>query len=169
MTDTSETIDVPLSLLAPARLTKQTSAALCGLFFPFEARRPMGLVVDWDGETHLIHLEGDYIFKEAGIDVGHTIRGAVINEIEYRVDVTSRYKQGESWDPAGALVIRNGELYLYCSRLGDQFHYDPHPVPLGNGYMLGTPEEACGFKRWSIAIRDGQNSKVVRSFEAVST
>jgi len=126
----------------------------------------MGLVVDWDGETHLIHLAGTDLFKEAGIDVGRSISGGMINDIEYRVDVTSLYNSVERADPAGALVLKAGELHLYCSRLGDRIHYDPHPVPLGKGYLVGAAEEACGFTRWSIAIREGDESRIVKSFEA---
>src|SRR6185437_14228102 len=115
-----EPIDVPLSLVVPARLSKQASRASCGLFFPYATRPPMGLVVDWDGETHLIHLAGTDLFKEAGIDVGRSISGGMINDIEYRVDVTSLYNSVERADPAGALVLKAGELHLYCSRLGDR-------------------------------------------------
>jgi hypothetical protein len=163
----SEIIDVPLSLVAPAKLNKDASAGSCGLFFPYGTGLKLGLSVDWEGKTHLIHLDGPYLYKEAGIEMGHSIRGAVINEIQYRVDLASRYNAGEQWDPAGALVIRNGLLELFCTKLGDQFHDEPHPVPLGAGSRSGAAEEACGFKRWSIAIRDGEDLKVVRSFEAL--
>ena len=163
----SETIDVPLSLVAPAKLNKDASPESCGLFFPYGTNLKLGLAVDWEGKSHLIHLDGPYLYKEAGIDIGHSIRGAVISEIEYRVDLASRYNAGKEWDPAGALVIRDGELALFCTKLGDQFHNDPHPVPIGTGLLSGAGEEACGFKRWSIAIRDGQSSKVLRSFEAL--
>lgn len=164
-----DAIEVPLSILAPAKLVKQASAEACGLFFPHGSHLPMCLAVDWDGETHLIHLGGAYAYQEGGLDIGHPIRGAVITQIEYRVDIASRYKLGEAWDPAGALLIKNGELHLFCSRLGDQLHYDPHPVPLGKGYMPGTPDEGCGFKKWSIAILDHGRPKVLQSFEAHST
>ena len=167
--NTLAAMDVPLSILAPAKLVKQASAESCGLFFPHGSHLPIGLAVDWDRETHLIHLDGPYAYQEGVIDIGQTIRGAVISQIEYRVDITSRYKSGEAWDPAGALLIKNGELYLFCSNLGEQLHYDPHPVPLGEGYMPGALDEGCGFKKWSIAIQDSGKPKVLRSFEAHST
>ncbi|HZU51314.1 MAG TPA: hypothetical protein VE968_05485, partial [Sphingomicrobium sp.] len=70
--------------------------------------------------------------------------------------------------PAGALLLKNGELFLFCSKLGDQLHYDPHPVSLRKGYMPGAADEACGFRKWSIAILENGRPKVLRSFEAHS-
>ncbi len=161
------TFDIPLAAIVPANLNKQASAESCGLFFPYGSGKPIGLAVDWDGETHLIHLDGPNLYHEGGIDIGHSIRGAVVSEIEFRVDAESRYNSGMEWDPAGALVVKDGQLFLYCLKLGDQFHDDPRPLPVGGGYRVGAADEACGFKKWSIAIHDCGRLKVLRTFEAL--
>ena len=69
--ETSENIDVPLSLVAPAKLGRDASAESCGLFFPYGTNLKLGLSIDWEGKTHLIHLDGQYLYKEAGIEMGH--------------------------------------------------------------------------------------------------
>ena len=161
-------IDVPLSIVTPAKLNKQASAESCGLFFPYGTRLPMGLAIDWSGETHLIHLDGKYAYQETGLDVGQSIAGAIINQIEYRVDINSLYDPSKEWDAAGSLIVKDGELFMCCHTLGYEFHDDTHQVPVGNGYLGGRGSEASGFKRWSIAIADGGRPKVLRSFEALS-
>jgi len=160
------TLDVPLSLVAPVQLMRKSVSSSCGLFFPYRTNLPMGLVVDWEGEAHLIHLDGPYAFKEGAVGIGNPIRGVAINNFQYRVDITSRYNSGEEFDPAGALVLKDGNLFLCCRSLGDQFHNDPHPVPVRKGFSAGSPEEACGFTRWSIVVQDGKDIKVIRSFDA---
>ena len=168
MSDASklEPIDLPVSAVAPVRLGKDADQKSCGLFLPYRTNLPLGLVVDWNSEKHLIHLDGSYAFKEAAVGIGNPIRGIVVNDIEYRVDVTSHYNAEQEFDPAGALVLKGGELFLCCRILGDQYHDDPHRVPVASGYLEGNAEEACGFTRWSIAVREGDKVKVVRSFEA---
>jgi hypothetical protein len=161
-----EALDFPLSLVTPIKLSKQPLVVSCALFFPYRTNPSLGLVANWEGEDHLIHLEGDYAFGESAIDQKHPIFGAAVTEIEFRADMASRYNSAETWDPQGALVLKEGKLFLFCRRLGDRFHNDPYPVPLGTNYPLGSAEEACGFRKWSIAVRDNGRPKVIRSFTA---
>jgi hypothetical protein len=163
----SEILDVPLSIVVPAKLSNKASAESCGLFFPHTTKLSLGLSVDWAGKTHLIHLDGSHLYREAGIEIGRSLRGAMIREIEYRVDLASRYNSADEWDPAGALVIKDGELSLYCRELGNRVDNDPYPVPIGTGLPVASEEEACGFTRWSIAIREDGKAKVLWSFEAI--
>jgi hypothetical protein len=165
---TTEAFELPLSLIIPAKLNKQAAPETCGLFFPHGTSLKLGLSVNWNGETHLIHLDGAHLFKEGEIAMGHPVRGVVITDFEYRVDLASRYDASNAYDPAGALVLREGKVVLFCHKLGDQHHNDPHAVPLATGVLPGSAEEACGFTRWSIAIRDGDKTKIFRSFEAVA-
>jgi hypothetical protein len=164
-----EPIEVSISMIAPARLRQKASREFCGLFFPYRANLPVGLAVDWEGETHLIHLEGQNAFQEGRVGIGSPIKGTVIRDFEYRVDATSSYNSAEQSDPSGALVLRNGMLYLCCRRLGDALNDDPYPVPVGGELLPGEPEEACGFTRWSIAVREGSELHIVRTFEAIPT
>jgi hypothetical protein len=159
-------ISVPVSLVAPVRLGNVADEQSCGLFFPHRTNLSLALAIDWDGEKHLIHLEGAYAFNEGKVGTGNPIFGVVIKSIEYQVDATSHYDSAKEFDPAGALVLKGGELFLYCRKLGDQFLDDPHPVPLGAGYLPGGKDEACGFTRWSVVVREGNEIKVIRSFEA---
>lgn len=161
-----EPIYLPVSAVAPVRLGKDADEQSCGLFLPYRTNLPMGLVVDWDGEKHLIHMEGPYAFKEAAVGIGNPIRGVVISAIEYRVDATSHYNAEDQFDRAGALVLKAGQLFICCRTLGDQYYGDPHRVPLAKGFAEGSAEEASGFTRWSIAVREGDDVTVVRSFEA---
>jgi hypothetical protein len=135
----TKSIDVPLSLVAPVQLKKAATSSTGGL---------------------------SHVFKEAPIEIGHPIRGLIINDIEFRVDVTSRYDSGHVWDALGALILKDGELSIFCQKLGDQLNNDPYPVPLRAGYLVGVPNEVCGFTRWSVAIQDGDQTKVIQSFEA---
>ncbi|HET9336664.1 MAG TPA: hypothetical protein VFO12_09690, partial [Sphingomicrobium sp.] len=135
--------------------------------FPHGTNLPMGLAVDWEGESHLIHLDGPHRYHEAGIELGHSLRGVVLSVFEVRVDLTSRYDTSRTVDPMGALVIRDGRLFMFCRQLGDRFRMEPHAVPIDAGYLTGTTEEACGFTRWSIAVRDGHQTTVLRRFEAL--
>ena len=160
-------IDVPASLIAPVKLSQDAAKASCGLFFPYRTNLPTGLVVEWEGDTHLIHLEGSLAFQEGAVGIGNPIRGVVINDVEYRVDLTSRYNSVERGDPPGALVLKAGALYLCCTKLGDQFHGGPYLVPLGGNYQKGGADEACGFTRWSIAVRENDEVKVILSLEAL--
>ncbi|MBR0553741.1 hypothetical protein [Stakelama marina] len=161
-----EALDLPMSAVAPVRLGKNADEKSCGLFLPYRSNLPMGLVVDWDDQKHMIHLDGSYAFKEAAVGAGNPIRGVIVSQVEYRVDATSRYNSEEEFDPAGALVLRSGQLFISCRRLGDQFHDDPYRVPLMKGFAEGSADEACGFTRWSIAVRESGDVKVIRSFEA---
>ena len=123
--------EIPIGLVAPVKLKKDPVAKACGLLFPYGRHLPMGLVVDWEGTTRLIHLIGEHAYSEGSIDVGQHIRGVVINELEYLVDLTSAYNALNAGDPAGALVMQGGKLYMACRRLGDAFLNEPRLVPLG--------------------------------------
>jgi hypothetical protein len=90
-TDEPQMINIPVSLLAPVKLVKQPPEEVSGLFFPHRTNLPVGLVVAWEGLTHLVHLDGPYVFKEGQVGLGTTIRGVLLPDIEYRVDATSAY------------------------------------------------------------------------------
>ncbi len=160
-----EALDLPMSAVAPVRLGKNADEKSCGLFLPYRANHPMSLVVDWEDQKHMIHLDGSYAFKEAAVGADNPIRGVIVSQVEFRVDATSRYNAEEEFDPAGALVLKGGQVSIYCRRLGDQYYDDPYPVPLMKGFTEGSADEACGFTRWSIALREGRDVKVIRSFD----
>lgn len=159
-------IELPISMLAPVRVGKTATNESCGLFFPY-LNLALGLVIDWEGDTHLIHLDGPTLFKEGPIGIGNPIRGVVINDLEYRVDPTSRFKPHQDLDPPGALVLKGGNLYLMCLRHGREIDDEPYEVPVAAGFRVGGTEESCGFTRWSIAIREGEQVRVIRPFEAL--
>lgn len=106
------------------------------------------------------------LLKRPQLGTGNPIRGVIVSQVEYRVDATSRYNFEEEFSPAGALVLRSGQLFICCRRLGDQFHDDPYRVPLMKGFTEGSADEARGFTRRSIAVRESGDVKVIRSFEA---
>lgn len=160
----SDLKDIPTSLIAPVRLGREAIETACGLLFPHGKHLPVGLVVGWEGITHLIYLEGEFAFREAPIDVGSSIRGLVINDLVYQVDLTSAYNALNEYDPDGALVMQGGRLFLACRRLGDPFNNDSRLVPLGQDCPPGGAEESCGFTRWSIGVPIEGKVRVLRSF-----
>lgn len=164
-TGKAQMIEVPVSLLAPVKLGKLAMEGVSGLFFPHRTNFPVSLVVPWNGDTHLVHLAGPYAFKEGQVGMGNPIRGVIVRDIDYRVDVSSAYNSGEQFDPPGALILKDGELSISCQKLGNQFADDPYPMPLKAGLLPGGAEEACGFTRWSIVVQDGDETKVIGSFD----
>jgi hypothetical protein len=166
-TDLTST-SIPVVLLTPIKLRKDIAPELCGLFFPHHTNLPLGMVVDCDGTTHLIHLSGPHAFKYGPIDIRSSIRGLVIHDIEYDVDVTSRFNAVDAHAPSGSLILEGGELFLACELLGDRYQSGTEQVPLGKHYSSAGGTEACGFLRWSITLPDGNKRKVIHSFEAHS-
>lgn len=161
-------IDIRISQLAPVKLTRDASEKTCGLFLPYTPRLALGLVVNLEGETQLIHLDGAHIFKMGSVAIGSPIRGVIISDYEFRVDTASRYNSTEQSDELGALILKGGELFLMCGRLGESYHGDLEPVLIQSGLLAGTDDEACGFKKWSVTIREGEETKVIRSFESIA-
>jgi hypothetical protein len=161
-------INVPVAIVTPVKLARDAAPESCGLFFSHLGNLPLGLVVDWDGATHLIHLSGPHLFEHGTIDIRDSIRGLVIQDIDYEVDVTSRYDAINTFNPPGALIMKSGELFLSSELLGDQFHSGTQKIPLGRECISGGAVEACGFMRWSITVQDGDKRRVIQSFEAIS-
>lgn len=161
-------IDLPLTKVAPVQITQQGDDALSGLFFPYRANLSVDLATNWEGRTHLVHLAGDYAFQEGAVGINSPIRGILVREIEYRVDVTSRYNSTEAQDTPGSLVLKHGQLFLMATRLGDKIDNDPYGVPIAQGFDAGAAEQACGFRRWSIAIQENGDTRVIQKFEALA-
>ena len=152
-------IDLPLSLVRPVRLSDATPA---GVFLSHKPSDPLMLAFPWGGKAHLMHLEGKHAFTHFTLQPGYSARGTVITEIQFLVDLSSRYDAVEKHDPLGALVLRDGDLFVIGQKAGDTFS-DPHEVPLWGDYEDGTSEEAVGFARWSIFVRDGKERKIIWS------
>ena len=154
--------EIPLTLVGPVRVSAETPN---GLFLPYGANEPPMLVWNWGNKAHLVRLEGQHAFEYGQVGPGYVARGALITEIELRVDITSRYDALNKSDPLGALVLQDGQIYLIASKAGDPFG-DEHEVPLWGGFNTGTKEEKVGFSRWSLAVRD--SDKVIIMWSAAS-
>jgi hypothetical protein len=143
--------EVPISLVAPVRLSKATEN---GVFLSHKATDPVMLTFQWGDKAHLLHLDGKHAFAHFAVEPGYLARGTLLTEVDFIVDLSSRYDAVKQSDPKGALVLKDGELFLIAERAGDAFG-DPHRVPLWGEYGEGTSEEAVGFTGWRIVARDG--------------
>ncbi len=85
-----------------------------------------------------------------------SISGVVAQGGEFLVDVSSRYDAVQRTDPLGALVLRGGKAFIIGTPVGDTFA-DTAPVPLWGEFDGDDEDEAVGFARWSLAIRDGDD------------
>lgn len=153
MTDSpsAAALDIPLRLLKPVKLNE--TSGLSGFLWPIRKNLPPGLVVDWDGKPYAIYLEGQAPLRFFPIKLDVSLRGLLIEKVEFIVDVTSRYDAVQISDPMGALVVKGGRAYLMAVPFNNGFA-DPGYVPLWGEYEAGTEEEAVGFYRWKLIARD---------------
>jgi len=143
--------DLPPSMIGPVRLAEGTPNGF------LVSHRPAGakmLTLNWDDEIYAMHLDGDRPFRYFPLNRGVAVRGALIKEVEFRVDVTSAYNAVERQDPLGALILTGGQLYVIAVLIGDGWA-DPVEVPLWGEFDPGTGGEKVGFTRWGIVARDG--------------
>ncbi len=155
MTDDTGKIDpiiIPLRLLKPIKLNKASGTT--GLLWPLRQNLPPTLLVDWDGSQYALYLSGPHLMEYFPIKADISMRGLLIEEAEFVVDVTSRYDAVEKNDPRGAIVLRDGKTYIVGVGLGETFA-DPVLLPLRGDYDTGTQDEAIGFTRWTMIARDG--------------
>jgi len=145
-------IDIPLRLLKPVKLNQTTG--LTGLLWPIRNNLPPALIVDWGGKPYALYLEGQAPLHFFPIKLDVSLRGLLIEQTEFVVDVTSRYDSVQKSDPLGALVVKDGRAYVMAAPLNDGFA-DPAYVPLWGEYEEGTADEAVGFYRWRLIARDG--------------
>ena len=148
---------VPISQVTPVRVGGDTPE---GVLLSYRATDPMMVITQWGDKAHLIHLDGRAAFTHFTIGPGMSVRGMVISEAEFIVDVTSRYDAVQSSDPIGALVLKGGTLFIIATKAGETFG-DAHEVPLWGEYESGTEHEAVGFERWSIVVRDGKDRRTL--------
>lgn len=144
-------VNVPLSSVAPIRISGTTPN---GVFLSHKASDPLMLTWIWEGNPYVLRLEGQDAFRYYPIKAGYSARGSIINDIEFIVDLSSRYDAVQQSDPLGALVLQDGSLYVVAVNAADQFA-DPVDVELWGDFPGGSKDEKVGFARWSIALRDG--------------
>lgn len=158
MPDEVENVDpitVPLRLLKPIKLNKASGST--GLLWPLRKNLPPTLLIDWDGCQYALYLGGPHSMGFFPIKPDLSMRGALIDNAEFVVDVTSRYDAVQQQDPRGAIVLRDGKSFIVGIALGESFA-DPVPVPLWGDYEAGTRDEAIGFTRWSLITRHGDTT-----------
>lgn len=142
--------ELPISLISPVRLTAETPN---GIFYPFRPSGEIMLAVVWEDQPHLLHLTGERAFACFPLRPSYSAKGAIITDIQFRVDLSSRYDAERETDPLGALVVQNGRASVIAYQMGDGFG-DPIDVPLWLELGAWSPDEKIGFSRWSIAVRD---------------
>jgi hypothetical protein len=147
---------LPLSRVEPLRIRSKVLLEHPGLFRTFRAVDGPLLAFNWGEEPRLMTLEGEYAFHHFELQLGHSMPGILTTDIEFRVDITSRYDAVTKADPLGSLILSEGKLFVVAMKSGNQFG-EPHEVPLWGEYPEGTPETKVGFTRWEIIARDGDD------------
>jgi hypothetical protein len=153
---------LPLRLLTPIRMTSKAPIVSPGVFLPPRTTDPLLLAFNWDGEPTLMTLEGQFAFHHFKQQLGHSVTGILVKDVEFLADLTSRYDSSKEDDPMGALITSEGKLFVIGMRSGDRFG-DPHPVPLWGDYGEASAEVKVGFTRWKIVARDGDERVTIWS------
>lgn len=144
-------VDVPLNSVAPIKISDSSPN---GIFLSHKVSDPLMLTWNWEGKPYVVRLEGQDAFHFYPIKADYSARGSVISDIEFLVDLSSRYDAVQTSDPLGALVLQDGTLFIVAVKAGDPFA-DPVDVELWGNFQEGSGEEKVGFARWSIVLRDG--------------
>lgn len=76
---------------------------------------------------------------------------------EFIVDVSSRYASAPCANRLGSLVLRDGGAFLVGMPLNDAFG-DPEELPLWGEFQRPSGDQAVGFTRWSLVLRDGEHT-----------
>lgn len=156
---------IPLSLACAVRASSASKDA--GLLYATHkagGEEFKALLVQWDGTPFAIYVDGQRPFRFYQMKAGVSLRGLLIKEPEITVDPDSRYNSMQAFDPLGALVLRGGIAHVAASPLGESFD-ESTEVPLWGKFENGTEEEAVGFLRWGLAVRDGERLVEVWSQE----
>ena len=151
----ADRLEVPLRLLKPIRLDKVGRAK--GFLWPLRKNLPPTLIIDWDGAQYALYLGGPHPMGFFPIKPDISMRGLLIEDAEFIVDVASKYDAVQTLDPRGAIVLRDGEASICGIALGEAFS-DPVMVSLWGDYNIGTKDEAIGFTRWTLIVRDGDDT-----------
>jgi hypothetical protein len=149
---------IPLSLIAPIRLTGEAPS---GIYYPFKPFGVTMLATVWDGKPHIMYLNGEKPFACFPLQVGYSARGSIIRNVEFHVDLSSQYDAVQESDPLGALIIQDARAFVMAFRPGG--FEDPFEFPLWGEFESWSKEEKLGFSRWSISVRDGQDRIVLWS------
>ena len=146
--------NIPLRLLRPLKLRKTSNVS--GVFWSFRTTMPPMLLLNWDGAQYAAYLGGDRTMSYFPINPDVSLGGVVAQGGEFLVDVSSRYDAVQRIDPLGALILRGGKASLIGAPLGQAFA-DTVPIPLWGEFDSAGEDEAVGFTRWSLIIRDGSD------------
>lgn len=145
----------PVRLIKPVSIRQGFGES--GFFIPHRKQYPSALIVDWSGKTSLIFLSGENKFNFFSQEINSApLRGVLIADCEFVVDVASHYDSVAENDPLGALVINDGGIHLIAARLNQGFA-DPVLVPLWGDFTEGSKDEAIGFAKWSLIRKDGDD------------
>lgn len=152
--DTTPPNNIPLRLLRPLKVRK--ASGVSGVLWSFRSNLPPTLLVDWEGEQYAVYLGGPYQMRYFPIKADVSLSGVLAQGGELLVDVSSRYDATQRTDPLGAVVLRGGKAFLIGTPVGDTFA-DTASVPLWGEFDGSDGDEAVGFSRWSLIIRDGDD------------
>jgi hypothetical protein len=143
-------LNIPLSRLKPIKANKVTAEN--GFLWPLRSNLGSMLMVDWEGSQYALYLSDPGTMKFFPIKPDISLRGFMVDECDFVVDVTSGYDAVQKEDPLGAIVLKNGAAFISAKSL-DQFS-EPVLMPIWGEYDAGTEDEAIGFTRWSLVIHD---------------
>mgnify|MGYP001375003390 CR=1 FL=1 len=139
-------VHLPTTSFEVARL--QSKSVAFGLLVP--QRREQGpLIVTGDGTgLTVIPLEGRDAFRHFGLSLGTPLRGLLLSDVQFRVDITSQFNPNTE-EPLGGLLRDDMQIRLLVANRGESFA-DPVRYPLIDLDGEEDQDWSTGFRSWSI-------------------
>lgn len=151
---------IPINRMVPTRVTSQTALSRPGFFRELRPGQPPMIAFNWGDGSHVILLEGSYAFNHFKQQMGHSVAGVLITDVEFRVDDTSLYDPSREGALLGSLVLSEGQLSIVGRNPNNNFG-DEHLVPLWGDYEEGSADVRVGFTRWSIVACIGNERETL--------
>ena len=150
----------PAAWYEPVRITSQVKQF--GFFIPSRAGAPPALSLILEDEVFIVSLGGDDPFKCYPMRGGSSHSGALVRDLEFRVDPASRFDARSVGDELGALNLQEGRATISVLSAGDPFR-DINRVEVWGDFPALSPDTPISFRHWMLCKRDGE--ELVAIFE----
>ena len=151
----SDSNDLPLLPLGRAIAADIKTIREPGLLFPVRERDGLLLMIDVGGQWHGFVLSGQHAFVHFPVVAQSSHKGLFVPDIEVVIDYASGTSDSRYTERLGALVLRENELCVVASRAGNSY-FDAAPLPLWTKVHGGSGSASLAFKKWGLALRDGE-------------
>jgi hypothetical protein len=156
---------VPLDAFRYASADTVTGPAI---IVPHRARGET-LLVTGGNDPMLCFLDGSH--EGQGFEVSKASRfgGLAFEEIEFRVDWSSKFQYALVDIPLGALIVHDAGVDVVISVQTGQGFNDARRYPLEGAGVSSDRSEDVGFSKWKAFQRHGDELREVYAFEASKT